>query len=180
MLGLFSIVKLMLVPPGFGVGYEKYTQTQRLEQCMYPGAPCSFLDPHYSSSCLQKHNFVRLLAYTYEVRRREEFRNIFCQLLPSGGTSHWQLQTTHLLQLSPGSHTPSDRWLPLQSSPPTPTTTNLPHPVTNSILSLRQKIETPVEPVHVAILIIKCLSYDIWYLFEWINWLWQSSVPRLC
>ena len=51
---------------GFGVGYEKYTQTQRLEQCMYPGAPCSYLDPHYSSSCLQKHNFVRLLAYTYQ------------------------------------------------------------------------------------------------------------------
>lgn len=51
---------------GFGVGYEKYTQTQRLEQCMYPGAPCSYLDPHYPSSCLQKHNFVRLLAYTYQ------------------------------------------------------------------------------------------------------------------
>ena len=59
---------IALLPSGFGVGYEKYTQTERLEQCMYPGAPCSFLDPHYSSSCLQKHNFVRLLAYTYEVR----------------------------------------------------------------------------------------------------------------
>ena len=41
-------------------------QTQRLEQCMYPGAPCSFIDPHFNSGCLQKHNFVRLLAYTYE------------------------------------------------------------------------------------------------------------------
>jgi len=51
---------------GFGIGYEKYTQTQRLEQCMYPGAPCSYLDPHYPSACVQKHNFVRLLAYTYE------------------------------------------------------------------------------------------------------------------
>jgi len=51
---------------GFGAGYEKYTQTQRLEQCMYPGAPCSYLDPHYPSQCVQKHNFVRLLAYTYE------------------------------------------------------------------------------------------------------------------
>jgi len=50
---------------GYGAGYEKYTQTQRLEQCMYPGAPCSFIDHHYHSACIQKHNFVRLLAYTY-------------------------------------------------------------------------------------------------------------------
>ena len=53
---------------GFGAGYERYTQTQRLEQCMYPGSPCSYLDPHYPSTCLQKHNFVRLLAYTYTVQ----------------------------------------------------------------------------------------------------------------
>merc|ERR1711962_344195 len=51
---------------GYGSGYEAYTQTQRLEQCMYPGAPCSYIDPHYHSACLQKHNFARLLAYTYE------------------------------------------------------------------------------------------------------------------
>jgi len=51
---------------GYGAGYEKYTQTQRLEQCMYPGAPCSFIDQHYHSACIQKHNFVRLLAYTYQ------------------------------------------------------------------------------------------------------------------
>lgn len=51
---------------GYGAGYEKYTQTQRLEQCMYPDAPCSFIDRAFHSSCLQKHNFVRLLAYTYE------------------------------------------------------------------------------------------------------------------
>ena len=51
---------------GYGKGYEKYTQTQRLEQCMYPSAPCSFVDKKYYSECLQKHNFVRLLSYTYE------------------------------------------------------------------------------------------------------------------
>ncbi|TRY80618.1 hypothetical protein TCAL_13247 [Tigriopus californicus] len=51
---------------GYGKGYEKYTQTQRLEQCMYPTAPCSYIDNKYYSQCLQKHNFVRLLAYTYE------------------------------------------------------------------------------------------------------------------
>merc|ERR1712018_1017858 len=39
---------------GYGKGYEKYTQTQRLEQCMYPSAPCSYIDAHkLSSQCLQ-------------------------------------------------------------------------------------------------------------------------------
>ena len=33
----------------------------------YPSAPCSYIDANkLSSQCLQKHNFVRLLAYTYE------------------------------------------------------------------------------------------------------------------
>ena len=32
----------------------------------YPSAPCSFVEKKYYSQCLQKHNFVRLLAYTYE------------------------------------------------------------------------------------------------------------------
>ena len=50
---------------GHGVGYEKYTQTARLEQCMYPGAPCSYISTAYHSSCMQKYSFVRLLAYTF-------------------------------------------------------------------------------------------------------------------
>ena len=65
---------------GFGVGYEKYTQTQRLEQCMYPGAPCSYLDPHYPSSCLQKHNFVRLLAYTFD-KARTAGSSFYCNVI---------------------------------------------------------------------------------------------------
>ena len=33
----------------------------------YPSAPCSYIDVgKLWSQCLQKHNFVRLLAYTYE------------------------------------------------------------------------------------------------------------------
>ena len=31
---------------GFGVGYERYTQTQRLEQCMYPGMSCEIVNLH--------------------------------------------------------------------------------------------------------------------------------------
>ena len=53
------------LPDSHGDGYEKYTQTTRLEQCVYPGAPCSYISTAYSSSCLQKHSFVRLLAYTF-------------------------------------------------------------------------------------------------------------------
>nr|XP_040574366.1 LOW QUALITY PROTEIN: uncharacterized protein LOC121123311 [Lepeophtheirus salmonis] len=51
---------------GYAKYHEKYTQTQRLEQCIYPSAPCSYIDHKYHSSCLQKFNFVRMLAYTYE------------------------------------------------------------------------------------------------------------------
>ncbi|CAL8148324.1 unnamed protein product [Orchesella dallaii] len=47
--------------------YKKsYTQTLRLEQCIYPNAPCSYVDSHYHSKCIQKHNFVRLVAWTHE------------------------------------------------------------------------------------------------------------------
>lgn len=47
--------------------YEKpLTQTIRVEQCIYAGAPCSYIDSHYHSSCIQKHNFVRLVAWTHE------------------------------------------------------------------------------------------------------------------
>ena len=52
---------------GQGAGYERYTQTTRLEQCMYPGAPCSYISTAFHSSCLQKHSFVRLLAYTFHL-----------------------------------------------------------------------------------------------------------------
>ena len=34
----------------------------------YPSAPCSYIDANkLASQCLQKHNFVRLLAYTYDI-----------------------------------------------------------------------------------------------------------------
>ena len=53
------------LPDGHGDGYEEYTQTTRLEQCVYPEAPCSYISAGYNSACLQKHSFVRLLAYTF-------------------------------------------------------------------------------------------------------------------
>ena len=46
----------------------------RLEQCSQPGAPCSYLSPALPSSCLQKHNFVRLLAYTFDQVREVQMQ----------------------------------------------------------------------------------------------------------
>jgi len=48
------------------VNLPGYTQTQRLEQCIYPQAPCSFISPNFHSMCLQKHSFVRLMAYSFQ------------------------------------------------------------------------------------------------------------------
>ena len=64
--------------PGYGVGYEKYKQTQRLEQCMYPGAPFNFIDK------AQKHNFVRYDYYStypfdeYLSKSDKLLKKIFC------------------------------------------------------------------------------------------------------
>ena len=47
---------------------------------------------------------------------------------------------SHLLQLSPGGHAPSDCWISLQSLTPPSTPSNLPPPGPNPFLSVRQKI----------------------------------------
>ncbi|XP_023322375.1 uncharacterized protein LOC111696859 [Eurytemora carolleeae] len=49
---------------GFGYQFSRYSQTQRLEQCLYPTLPCSYIHPAVHSACIQKYSFVRLLAYT--------------------------------------------------------------------------------------------------------------------
>jgi len=45
--------------------YKKFVQTSRLENCVHPGAPCSFVD-HLVTACLQKHAFTRLVVWDYE------------------------------------------------------------------------------------------------------------------
>ena len=52
------------LPDDQSQGYEKYRQTVRLEQCHYPSSPCSYLATSITSSCIQKHNYISLLAYT--------------------------------------------------------------------------------------------------------------------
>ena len=51
---------------GQGAGYEPYTQTMRIEYCHHPALPCSYISPYVRSFCVQKNNFIRLMAYTYE------------------------------------------------------------------------------------------------------------------
>ncbi|XP_035705465.1 LIM domain-containing protein A isoform X2 [Folsomia candida] len=48
----------------YEIPQKSYTQTLRMEQCIYPNAPCSYIDPHFHSKCIQKHNFIRLVAWT--------------------------------------------------------------------------------------------------------------------
>ncbi|KAK7084941.1 Neurotrophin 1 Source FlyBase [Halocaridina rubra] len=44
-------------------GVRYYTQTTRLEICMYPLTPCRMLAPSFKSKCVQKYAYHRLLSY---------------------------------------------------------------------------------------------------------------------
>ena len=60
------ITKQQLVASIFFIG-DFRTNIELTIICRYPSAPCSYIDQtKLASQCLQKHNFVRLLAYTYE------------------------------------------------------------------------------------------------------------------
>ena len=89
---------------------EKYTQTARLEQCVYPGAPCSYISQGFSSSCLQKYSFVRLLAYTHT-----QGLHIDTFKLPVACSCHVTLQFT---QSSDKIHTHKHTYLPPLTTPP--------------------------------------------------------------
>jgi len=43
--------------------WPTYTQTQRIESCLFPGAACRTLAPCYHSQCLQKHVYHRMLSF---------------------------------------------------------------------------------------------------------------------
>lgn len=40
-----------------------YTQTQRMETCLFPGASCRTLAPCYKSKCVQKYIYHRMLSF---------------------------------------------------------------------------------------------------------------------
>ncbi|KAI9553301.1 hypothetical protein GHT06_021199 [Daphnia sinensis] len=42
---------------------DNYTQTQRFETCLFPGASCRTIAPCYRTKCVQKYVYQRMLSY---------------------------------------------------------------------------------------------------------------------
>ena len=66
------------------VGY--YTQTQRIESCLFAGAACRTLAPCYKSSCLQKYVHHRMLSFNPCDPHKGLFIDIY--KLPSACSCH--------------------------------------------------------------------------------------------
>ncbi|XP_053633969.1 uncharacterized protein [Cherax quadricarinatus] len=63
-----------------------YTQTARLETCLYPNAACRALSPCYKSSCVQKYAYHRLLSFD----PCDHYKGLFIDIykLPSACSCH--------------------------------------------------------------------------------------------
>lgn len=59
--GFWRIV-VQHVPEGYGYGQYNYTQTTRLETCLFPDSACRLLAPCYNSKCTQKYVYHRMLS----------------------------------------------------------------------------------------------------------------------
>jgi hypothetical protein len=59
--GFWRIV-VQHVPEGYGYGQYNYTQTTRLETCLFPDSACRLLAPCYKSKCTQKYVYHRMLS----------------------------------------------------------------------------------------------------------------------
>ncbi|KZS11709.1 neurotrophin 1 [Daphnia magna] len=45
------------------IAWPGYTQTQRIETCLFAGASCRTISPCYGSKCLQKYVYQRMLSF---------------------------------------------------------------------------------------------------------------------
>ncbi|XP_057378380.1 neurotrophin 1-like [Daphnia carinata] len=45
------------------IAWPGYTQTQRIETCLFPGASCRTVSPCYGSKCHQKYVYQRMLSF---------------------------------------------------------------------------------------------------------------------
>ena len=54
-----------------------YTQTQRVETCLFPGASCRTLAPCYKSQCVQKYIYHRMLSFDPCNAKKGLFIDIF-------------------------------------------------------------------------------------------------------
>jgi len=59
--GYWRII-LQHIPEGYGYGHYNYTQTTRLETCLFPDSACRLLAPCYQSKCTQKFVYHRMLS----------------------------------------------------------------------------------------------------------------------
>merc|ERR1712117_709992 len=59
--GYWKII-LQHIPDGYGYGHYNYTQTTRLETCLFPDSACRLLAPCYQSKCTQKYVYHRMLS----------------------------------------------------------------------------------------------------------------------
>lgn len=63
-----------------------YTQTQRVETCLFPGAACRTLAPCYHSTCVQKYIYHRILSFDPCDPKRGIFIDIY--KFPSACSCH--------------------------------------------------------------------------------------------
>ena len=83
--GYWRII-LQHIPEGYGYGHYNYTQTTRLETCLYPDSACRLLAPCYQSKCTQKYVYHRMLS----VDPCDPYRGFFIDTykLPSACSCH--------------------------------------------------------------------------------------------
>eukprot|EP00090_Calanus_glacialis_P016906 TRINITY_DN2645_c0_g1_i1.p1 TRINITY_DN2645_c0_g1~~TRINITY_DN2645_c0_g1_i1.p1 ORF type:complete len:253 (-),score=57.85 TRINITY_DN2645_c0_g1_i1:265-1023(-) len=83
--GYWRII-LQHIPEGYGYGHYNYTQTTRLETCLFPDSACRLLAPCYQSKCTQKYVYHRMLS----VDPCDPYRGFFIDTykLPSACSCH--------------------------------------------------------------------------------------------
>lgn len=83
--GYWRII-LQHIPEGYGYGHYNYTQTTRLETCLFPDSACRLLAPCYQSKCTQKFVYHRMLS----VDPCDPYRGFFIDTykLPSACSCH--------------------------------------------------------------------------------------------
>ncbi|EFX85727.1 hypothetical protein DAPPUDRAFT_98286 [Daphnia pulex] len=68
------------------IAWPGYTQTHRVEKCLFPGAACRTLAPCFGSKCLQKYVYQRMLSFDPCDPQKGIFIDIY--KLPSACSCH--------------------------------------------------------------------------------------------
>ncbi|XP_046641347.1 neurotrophin 1-like [Daphnia pulicaria] len=68
------------------IAWPRYTQTQRVETCLFSGSSCRTLAPCYGSKCLQKYVYQRMLSFDPCDAKKGIFIDLY--KLPSACSCH--------------------------------------------------------------------------------------------